>query len=238
MTQSVGSSAVTAGGYEYGFDATAEGPAGYISDDELTLWMQEKSTEQYDRVRSMMEMSTTRGKLMRDLAHVQAALDKVGDDPQAALDAVNAIQTAYADTEYAKELESTLAPIHDQLTVYVAMEQTLDAYFAGQPTEAGGPVGDELEAMFAAVTGDTVDLEDPMDMTRKKSALQTSIQSSWRVASGEVKAMLDSLGRDDQLALTEIQGAMADARETAQLASNIMSSEHQALQTIVGNIRA
>lgn len=55
--------------------------------------------------------------------------------------------------------------------------------------------------------------------------------------SGDIQAEADKLGRDDQLALVQIQNLMSNIRETSQLTSNMLSSRDQASNTIVGNIR-
>lgn len=56
-------------------------------------------------------------------------------------------------------------------------------------------------------------------------------------ASALIQGHIDALGRDDQLALIQIQSLTADIREASQLASNLMASANQAANTIVGNIR-
>jgi len=49
--------------------------------------------------------------------------------------------------------------------------------------------------------------------------------------------LTDKLGKVDSLALVQIQQLMADAKETSQLASNVLSSRDQTSGSIIGNIR-
>jgi hypothetical protein len=87
----------------------------------------------------------------------------------------------------------------------------LDAY-------AGTPLGRELEETFG-----------PMLATLAEGGEPGSFQDT-------IQGTIDALGRDDQLALIEIQSLTADIREAAQLASNLLSSSNQAASSIVGNI--
>jgi len=48
---------------------------------------------------------------------------------------------------------------------------------------------------------------------------------------------VDKLGKVDSLALVQIQQLVSDAKETSQLASNVLSSRDQAASSIIGNIR-
>lgn len=47
----------------------------------------------------------------------------------------------------------------------------------------------------------------------------------------------DKLGKIDSLELVQIQQLVSDAKETSQLASNVLSSRDQAMSSIIGNIR-
>lgn len=50
-------------------------------------------------------------------------------------------------------------------------------------------------------------------------------------------SLADKLGKIDSLALVQIQALVSDAKETSQLASNVLSSRDQAAGSIIGNIR-
>jgi hypothetical protein len=54
--------------------------------------------------------------------------------------------------------------------------------------------------------------------------------------SAAIQSKIDALGRDDELALIEIQSLTADINQAAQLASNLLSSSNQTANAILGNI--
>jgi hypothetical protein len=55
--------------------------------------------------------------------------------------------------------------------------------------------------------------------------------------SEDIQAQIDKFGRDDQLALVQINSLMSDIRETAQLTSNMLSSRDQTNNAIIGNLK-
>jgi hypothetical protein len=62
----------------------------------------------------------------------------------------------------------------------------------------------------------------------------------WLASSGlpdRIASETDKLGKVDSLALVQIQQLVSDAKETSQLASNVLSSRDQAASSIIGNIR-
>jgi hypothetical protein len=83
---------------------------------------------------------------------------------------------------------------------------------------AGTPLGRDLEETFRPMLDALAAGHEPGDF------------------SDTIKSKIDALGRDDHLALIEIQSLTADIREAAQLASNLLSSSNQTANTIVGNI--
>lgn len=70
--------------------------------------------------------------------------------------------------------------------------------------------------------------------------IETAVDSFAEISNEQfsqaLESKIDALGRDDQLALIQIQSLTADIREAQQLASNLMSSSSQAANAIVGNI--
>jgi hypothetical protein len=103
------------------------------------------------------------------------------------------------------------------------VEQILQSY-------GDTPYADDLEKLFQSFFGAfEIDAELRMpviSMADKETAdLSAAIQST-----------VDSLGRDDQLELIQIQSLTADIREAGQLASNLLSSSNQTANAIVGNI--
>jgi hypothetical protein len=71
---------------------------------------------------------------------------------------------------------------------------------------------------------------------RLQEAIESFADVSNEHLSQALQSKIDALGRDDQLALIQIQSLTADIREAQQLASNLMSSSSQAANAIIGNI--
>lgn len=94
-------------------------------------------------------------------------------------------------------------------------EQELDKLFLG--TDELG----ERHGAFFELTGDIA----------RDGALLGSLKE-------RIGSEADKLGKIDSLALVQIQSLVSDAKETAQLASNVLSSRDQTRGGIIGNIRA
>lgn len=109
------------------------------------------------------------------------------------------------------------------------LNQALDDLSAAY---AGTPFEDEVAALVASVpraetvTGPLGPVTDDNMTDEQEKALAEDFQ-----------AEIDKLGRDDQLALVQIQDLMSNIREMSQLTSNLLASRDQASNTIVGNIR-
>jgi hypothetical protein len=94
--------------------------------------------------------------------------------------------------------------------------------------------GSAYEAEVAALCGPEAQQKISNDALLEAQGLDLGYDDA---VSEDIQAQIDKLGRDDQLALVQIQSLMSDIRETAQLTSNMLSSRDQASNTIVGNIR-
>jgi hypothetical protein len=113
--------------------------------------------------------------------------------------------------------------------------ETMDAEMAKiEAAYAGTEFEGEIAELFAPLHGVT-DVYAPIweDAPSVHPAYQFQTD---RVAE-QTQAKVDSLGRDDQLAMLHIQELMSDLRQTTQLGSNIMANRDQSSNTIVGNIR-
>jgi hypothetical protein len=159
-----------------------------------------------------MDASNARSKLVEDLSHLKETLDSMERDPQAALAEIQAMQAAYAGTEYAAELEELLAPFREPLQNYANAMAAVDS------VDMSG-MSDEEEAAF-------------------KAEHKSNIAAAILPKTGAIDATIKDLEHDDQLALVQIQALMSEIRETAQLTSNIIANRSQTSDSIVGNIRA
>jgi hypothetical protein len=196
---------------------TTEVPAGYVSDAELLLWLQAKSSSEYDKLRELMDLSQLRSKAIEDLSHLKNALDDAVNDPGAALAQIQTIEAAYAGTDLADDIAAVTGPMKDAIE---------DLAFA--------------KGRYGALVADSENV-DSEAISQAAGALQTaqSALSAQAVQSAsDLGATIDALGRDDQLALIQIQDLMANVRQASQLTSNIVAGHAQTADGIVANIRA
>ena len=127
-----------------------------------------------------------------------------------------------ADLSHVKSMLDADMPPNE---VEVEMKALLAAY-------AGTPFEEDLTKLFAGPLA-------AIEFARQDPGGPTSVVDAFKSLeklSSEIESKVDALGRDDQLELIKIQSLTADAREAAQLASNLLSSSNQASNTIVGNI--
>lgn len=197
---------------EYG--TTQEVPANYVSDAELLAWLQAKSNGQYGELDELMFASNARSKLIKDLSTLKEKLSDPTKDPAAALAEIEKLQTAYAGTEHADEIEEIVAPIREKLQTYV--------------NAAAGINGMEMD-----IPG-----HDEDEIARIKADMLAQIAAQLGSFTSNIDATIKDLEHDDQLALVQIQALMSEIRETAQLTSNIIANRSQTSDSIVGNIRA
>jgi hypothetical protein len=203
-------------------------PSGYISDAELIGWLQQKSEDQYTDLRGVMNASTERGELMKDLSALKADID-ADATPDEVINRLQTLRDKYADTPYAAELEALLGGMQDKIEANTRCETEIQRDL----DEVTGLLSDP-DHEYSDVERQA--LEDKRDDLIKQ--LSTPQATPFKDEfSAKVQTEVDQLGRIDQLELIKIQELMSDARQTSQLGSNIMASRDQASNAIVGNIR-
>jgi hypothetical protein len=115
-------------------------------------------------------------------------------------------------------------------------QQAYDEVTALLQSYEGSPFGPALEALFGPLLDDLGRALPTSDgVFAEAAALPLSIEQAKEIADS-IKSHVDALGRDDQLALIEIQSLTADINQAAQLASNLLSSSNQTQNAILGNI--
>jgi hypothetical protein len=185
----------------------------YISDEDLLVWLAQKQDGLYGDLRDRIDASRARSKLMEDLNHLKGLIDGGELDREEALAEIHELLSAYEGTEF---------------------EQTLNELFA-EPLEALSRVPEE-----ATDSMPELDTAIPLPHVETGSIQRGIVEALSKPVldrlSSSIESKVDALGRDDQLALIEVQSLTADIREAAQLASNLVASSNQATSTIVGNI--
>ncbi len=97
----------------------------------------------------------------------------------------------------------------------------------------GTPYYTELHELLAG----SIDVLRSVDPTVITTVAHDVLKNTRTNVTTRIQGEIDRLGKVDQLALVQIQQLMADARETAQLASNVLGSRGQTSSGIIGNIR-
>ena len=108
--------------------------------------------------------------------------------------------------------------------LHAEMTALFDAY-RGTPLE---PVLQEVLGEEVAELGAALQTDSTSDFLR-------SVIEAWDLPE-RIQSKIDSLGKDDQLALIRINSLSSDINQAAQLASNLLSSSNQTANGIVGNI--
>jgi len=204
-------------GTPFGSDTT-DVPAGYVSDAELLAWFASKSTEEYEKLRGLMDLSEERSQAIKDLSLLKGALTDAAADPRGALEDLEAIEAAYAGTPIAEDVLKITGPLKAALLHYTTTLDQSAAMVAAAPEMINDSVIEERKQV---------------DETAR-AALAAQIAA----ATNDIDASIDKLDKDDQLALIQIQDLMSGIRQASQLTSNIIAGKDQAADGIVANIRA
>jgi hypothetical protein len=207
-------------------------PTSYISDGELIAWLEEKSEGEYSDLREVMKMSEDRGALMKELSELKADVD-AGDPPEELLAKIESIRAEYKGTPFEAELDELLLP----------MEATYVRCLPADKQEDAGELllGNVMGSLLSEETKEKLifdlDPSDDAEAEREEAQKERTAGSYKEEFSTKLQSEIDQLGRIDQLELIKIQELISDARQTAQLGSNILSSRDQTSNAIVGNIR-
>jgi hypothetical protein len=205
------------------------GPTGYMSDGEIVAWLEQKSNDQYHGLKAEMNASDDRAKLIEDLTDARAAVD--GNDPNTAFDKLTAIAENCTDPETKAFVYDEQAQLLGWVTGGDKKSDDLKAAIEGSSLSDNDKQALEDKVTHARSVMDVTDTNADTDANRKIHDQQKQ----------KVSEALDGRTTDlthvDQVAMLNIQQAVADAKQTQELASNILSSREQASMAIVGNIR-
>jgi hypothetical protein len=200
----------------------------YLSDSEIIAWLQAKENDQYGDLRTQMDASSERGDLMKDLTNLRAELDHDAD-PQKTFEDMQSIVAKYKNTPEGVDVDRLLLPSMIKMLPALSGDAHQQAVDGISSAISNSPLPDaEKTTLGTQLLG----MQFIPNMLGNGAASDAS-----KELSDKLKSETDQLGRVDQLALINIQQIMADARQTDQLASNVLSSRNQASNSIVGNIR-
>jgi len=213
------------------------GSTGYMTDGEIIAWLQEKSSDQYSNLRNCMNISNDRSDLMNRLTSLRADIDG-GAAPADVLAEMQKIQTDYAGTPYAPELDQLLVPMEIKLLPGVPQDGQQKAFsdVAAGVDQATVSDGDKSKFKAQLGTAQVLTAIPLVDDVLTKNQF-TAGSATYKDFSEKLQGETEQLGRVDSLALIKIQEIMSDAHQTDQLGSNILASRDQASNSIVGNIR-
>ena len=124
----------TPGGYAYGPPPTIVRDSNYISDENLLVWLAQKQDGIYGELRSHMDMSRARSKLMADLNHLKEKLDggMTHDEAQAEMEL---LLEQYAGTPFEAELNELFAEPLAYLQERTDVDRAGEMVFSGNLLE-------------------------------------------------------------------------------------------------------
>lgn len=205
------------------------GSTGYMTDSQIMMWLEQKATDQYGNLGDQMAASEDRSKEIKALTDVRAAVD--GGNPDDAFKQLDALRAAATDPKdqafFLKEQIELLGWVQKGQSKADALIKAIDASSLS---------GDEKQALTDQITNEqhVMAKNDTNAPTQENTDKHNEQQKQ---VSGELDSRCQDLGRIDQLALINIQQLVSDAKQTDQLASNILASRDQTNNAIVGNIR-
>jgi len=205
------------------------GPTGYMSDGEIVAWLEQKSNDQYHGLKAEMNASDERAKLIEDLTDARAAVD--GNDPNGAFEKLGTIAENCEDPDTQAFVLDEQVQLLGWVTGGHDKAKQLDAAIDGSSLSDIDKQALKDKVTHAQDVMTATDTNADTDENRK-----THDQQKQKVSEA-LDGRTTDLAHLDQIAMLNIQQAVADSKQTQELASNILSSREQASMAIVGNIR-
>jgi hypothetical protein len=205
------------------------GSTGYMTDSQIMAWLEQKATDQYSNLGDQMAASEDRSKEIKGLTDARAAVD--AGKPDDAFQQLHDLEALATDPNE----QGFLLKEQIELLGWVQHGQSkADALLAA--IDASSLSGDEKQALTDQIKHEkgVMAANDTNAPTQQNTDVHNQQQKR---VSGELDSRSQDLGRIDQLALINIQQLVSDAKQTDQLASNILASRDQTNNAIVGNIR-
>jgi hypothetical protein len=204
----------------------------YISNEEYLVWMAEHTAEMYEQMGDAMEVSSESVAIQQELTSIKAKLaqlpngsDAAGADWATVRREVEQLLSTHADHPAAPELRALLEPMIE--SIESAGKRSVEFIQAASSAITDGPDGLIGAARGVIEAGETLELG--LDVVPSKDAV-----ANW---TEQMQGVIDKFGKDDQMALLNIQNLNARIQQATQLASNLISSANQAASSIVHNIK-
>jgi hypothetical protein len=212
------------------------GSTGYMTDGEIMAWLEAKSSDQYAALNDQMGASNERSATIKDLSNLSTEV-QAGQSVDDRYNAVQQFLTDHKDSPEAANYEDAL--LHLQIKMLAGVSNAsekadeISKAIDESPLTAEQKQGahDYLNQAQAVLDG-TADSD-----TTEKFQKAATAQGTFTTFGDTIKTVTSDLGNIDQLQMIKIQQLVSDARQTDQLASNILSSRDQTSNAIVGNIR-
>jgi hypothetical protein len=210
------------------------GPA-YVSDGAIIAWLEDKQTEQYTQLNSMMFTSNERSDLTRELTQLKSDIDGGKKSPQELLDEMQSIQTKYKDTDLNADVDALILPMEAKVAPLVSSDPNSAAMTQTQAAIDASTLSPEAQNALSLVNqaaSQTSGQSNSVSVTLPNPVI-LSYKDDWDT---KLQGEIDKLGHVDQLDLIKINELMSDSRQMLELGSNIISGNGQAGDTLVANI--
>jgi len=174
-----GEPAVAAEPYTYGL---ASGQLHtYVSDSDLLAWFANKSKELNGNIRDQLELSDQRGKMMKDISHLQTMAESHAAPAEMQQEMLE-LRAAYAGTPLEKELNATLVKFDGAVAMGVVMDISGAAWELGPFHFQEDSFAKELKAFADKVSHDDqaaiLRIQDLTSDLRQISQMVSSLMSS------------------------------------------------------------
>jgi len=195
---------------------------GYMSNEAILAWMEDKTEGLYDHMRDAMQGANTRSDAESALDDIKAAIvnDK-GKDATHVQQMINDALTKYADVP---EVAQVLQPMADKLNGEFTKAKTdaINAQVAQTVLGASGTaVSSTLIQAFQEVS------------TPKTVTIGSDDSDAW---SKQIDNAVDALGKQDQLDMIDIQEFNSEINQAKQTASGLMDAADKSASAIINHI--
>lgn len=203
--------------------------SGYISSGELMAWLSTVSGHTYDDMRKQMMTTDQRNQLQEDLGHLKSVIEKMENAPDSATleNEVRALKAKYEGTELQPRVDALLAERLKAFDAVDAAELKLEE--AKQAAADMGAAGESANHNAGSIVVD----EAQRAVESAKAATLVDLDT-WK---SDLESKIDTLGKEDQLALIRIQELNSRITQATQTASNLLASNDQAKSAAIMNMK-
>lgn len=205
------------------------GPTGGMSGGDIIAWLEAKSHDQYGQLHDQMHASDDRTALSQKLSAAKAAVD--GNDPNGAFTNLGDALSNCDNPQDTKDVLTQQIGLLGWVTGGHDDANTIDTEIDASSLSDAEKQDLHDQVQHERGIMDTINTNADTDANKADHALKQKNVSEF------LGGKISDLSNRDQLALINIQQAVSDAKQTQELASNILSARDQAGMAVVGNIR-